>query len=915
VHLSGIPLQNFDALTLQLNRITSLEDLEACLKDSVWAECRIYPLFVRVARPDTAKDLISLAITPKDESPGLANATERRDVYFSMQDGTQGVFVYSTEPECGGPFLELYLRTILATTIARVFQYPIEEALAHPNIPAINNRYEAEIEKLKNYYYKLLNDIPGQIAVFDKDLKYRFINPESVKEEALREWLIGKDDLEYCQHRGIDPVVGQTRQTQLHQALREKRRLSFFETIPRPGGEILYFFRVISPIFDKQGDVEYLIGYGVDITQQKRAEQERDRFFNLSLDFLCIAGTDGYLKRINPALEQTLGYTTEDLLASPILAFVYEEDLEMTSQFLQDLAHGKIVRNFEIRFRCRNNDIKWISWKANKVPDIQLIYMVGRDITEQKWVEQELINAKTLAEESTKAKEEFLAHMSHEIRTPLNAIIGMTDLIIENRTPEKNANYLRNIKTAADNLSVLISDILDFSKINSGKIELEYQPFSLIEIITRTVQILELWVNEKGLKLSFTIAPDIPSVLIGDPQRISQIATNFLTNAVKFTEQGEVTIFASLTGMHEDEAEIVIGVTDTGIGIPAEKLDHIFESFAQVRSSGYILQQGAGLGLTITKKMAEMHNGRVEVESELGKGSTFRAYLRLKIGGELDAQDTADNSVMDAASPLKGVSVLVVEDNELNQIVVSNLLENWGATYAIAKHGQEAISYLEAARFQIVLMDLAMPVMDGFQATEFIRTKMASQVNSIPIIALTASAVLDVRKRTLAAGMNDYVPKPFKAKELLQKLLLNLKYPAGAGTVEIAPEEHDTETILDLAYLREVSAHNDELLLRMLNEAQKNFLEFFAGAEEFIAESNYQKIKYITHKIKPVCRYIGSDRMFAEVSALERSAKAEESVSIMSGHYKKFHDAWSVSGKQLGEVMNELRTKLQSIKK
>jgi CheY-like chemotaxis protein/HPt (histidine-containing phosphotransfer) domain-containing protein len=319
------------------------------------------------------------------------------------------------------------------------------------------------------------------------------------------------------------------------------------------------------------------------------------------------------------------------------------------------------------------------------------------------------------------------------------------------------------------------------------------------------------------------------------------------------------------------------------------------------------MQQGAGLGLTITKKLAEMHNGRVEVTSKFGKGSTFTAYLRLKKGKLLDLPESDNKSDENEAGPLAGVSVLVVEDNELNQVVVCNMLENWGATHAVAKNGQEAISILEAARFHIVLMDLAMPIMDGFEATAYIRSRMSPPASTLPIIALTASAVLDVQKRTLAAGMNDYVSKPFRSKTLLQKILENLKNNVKLPQNADLPNEARGESVLDLSYLREVSSDNDELLLRMLNEAEKNFNEFVKTGSIYIAEQDYTKLRLLAHKIKPVCRYIGSDKMFHEISKIEIAAKNETEKEELLDYYWKFMEAWGESRKLLEAEIARLK--------
>ena len=820
-------------------------------------------------------------------------------------------------------YLKVLISSLLGSTFQKLFPFNTDTGFTAKSLveemPAnilsqTQINYNTEADELKNYYYKLLNDIPGQIAVFDKDLRYKFVNPESVKDESIRNWLIGKNDLEYCEYRGLDPSVGIDRQVSLRKALQEKKRLSFVEKVSKPSGDTLYFYRVISPIFDNNQEVESLIGYGVDITEQKMAEYERDRFFNLSLDILCIANIDGYFKRINPAIEKMLGFKIDELLAKPIIEFISKEDSEKTKAMFNDLKLNKQVSNFENRFVCKDGAERWFSWKAVKVPESPYVYGVLRDITEQKWIEQELINAKTLAEDSTKAKEEFLAHMSHEIRTPLNAIIGLTDFMIENKMQERQYEYLGTVKSAADNLLLLINDILDFSKINSGKIEFENAEFSLEEIIKKNVQIIEIRALEKNISLSMEYAVDIPKVLIGDENRINQIIMNFLSNAVKFTNEGGVSISAKLerNNLPDEMVEISLSVADSGIGIPQDKLEHIFDSFAQVKTSGYTSIQGAGLGLTITRKLVELLNGKISVESSIGKGSVFTALIQLKKSKRTVLETVDISSTMMNDKLLIDKNILVVEDNELNQIVVSNFLKKWGAKYSIAGNGEVALNFLESKNFDLILMDLAMPVMNGYEATHYIRNKLASPVKSIPIIALTASAVIDVKRKTLRSGMNDYLQKPFRPYELLSKILLWIE--GGESAVLLAQAESESasssDNKIDLSYLKEVADDSESLLLSMLIDIKKNIVVFFTTIAKNVVEDNIKEIKTNTHKIKPVFSYIGSNLLAEKIIELENLTVGDYDISKISEMIIEMEVIWREVEKLLTIETDILKLKI-----
>lgn len=404
------------------------------------------------------------------------------------------------------------------------------------------------------------------------------------------------------------------------------------------------------------------------------------------------------------------------------------------------------------------------------------VRMIGsmQDITERKIAELEMLKAKQEAEEARKIQEQFLANMSHEIRTPMNGIVGMTQLIRGTALSEEQADYVESISESATNLLVIINDILDFTKIVAGKIILEEVDYVFNDIVHSCIKMMQLKAREKGINLVNEIEKNIYPVLCGDPVRLNQILINLVGNAIKFTEQGEVKVSTKILAEDEGNITIEFFVQDTGIGIPADKLSSIFESFTQASSSTTRKYGGTGLGLTITKQLIELQGGKIHIESTPGSGSTFSFYLKIKKGNQ-QYRIPKENIGVTVSHELSGVHILLVEDNLMNQKVAVKTLARQGAEVDIANNGKEAIIQLNKKEYNIILMDIQMPEMDGFDTTKYIRNEMGAQFDKIPIIAMTASALASEKNKCLSIGMNDYLSKPFVAKDLFDKIKLQLQ--------------------------------------------------------------------------------------------------------------------------------------------
>ena len=378
---------------------------------------------------------------------------------------------------------------------------------------------------------------------------------------------------------------------------------------------------------------------------------------------------------------------------------------------------------------------------------------------------QTLNLAKERAESAAKAKTEFLSMMSHEIRTPLNAVIGLTNILVEDNPKESQVESLNTLKFSAENLLVIINDILDYNKIEAGKIEFEPYPVNLATLVSSVKQTLQVKALNKGISFGIDLDRELPAKVLCDPTRMSQIITNLTENAIKFTRQGSVIIRAKLTQCTSDTASVKFSVEDTGIGIPAEKLDTIFERFTQARGSTTREFGGTGLGLSITKRLLELQGVSIHVKSEEGVGTTFTFEQQFPLASTNVTSPATE--VTAGNQSLAGKRVLLVEDNAVNVLVATKFLTKWGLELDYAVNGQLALDRVGQGTYDVILMDLEMPVMDGCTAAR----RMRSTGVTTPIIAITATATLETRDRILASGMNSFVPKPFKPSTLHSEIV------------------------------------------------------------------------------------------------------------------------------------------------
>jgi PAS domain S-box-containing protein len=507
----------------------------------------------------------------------------------------------------------------------------------------------------------------------------------------------------------------------------------------------------------------------------KESEKKYRTIIEDAGDVVYTCNYKGDFTFINSRATELCGYKPEELMGKHFTFIIAPGWIEKATQFYHKQFTDRILSTlFEFEIVTKDGQKKWVEQTVVLISEGERVgdfHCIVRDIGLRKELERELRLAKEQAEEATKAKEMFLASMSHEIRTPMNGVIGMVNLIDQTPLNEEQVEYVDAIKSSAQKLLTVINDILDLSKINAGMVSFKNEPFSIRDAVKGVYMTLLPKVKEKNIDLNIHIQDDVPEKIVGDGVRISQVLWNLSGNAVKFTEKGSVDIAVERTESEKGTVKLTFIVKDTGIGIHKERLKHIFEPFVQADEKITHKYGGTGLGLDIAKKIVEMLGGQIIAISEPGMGSIFSFTIVYK---EYVPETNGAAKAVDLPKDLKGTKILFVEDNKVNQQVGLRTLAKWGANVELAVNGKIAIDMLNQKTYDLVLMDLQMPEMDGMEATAYIRHNMHHPISSIPIIAMTASALRGEHERCIEAGMNDYISKPFKPEELYAMIVKQL---------------------------------------------------------------------------------------------------------------------------------------------
>lgn len=662
----------------------------------------------------------------------------------------------------------------------------------------------------------------------------------------------------------------------------------------------------------------------LETTKTKESGYARS-LIEASLDPLVTISAKGKIMDMNDALANITGMTREKLTGTDFLDYFTEPE-KARAVYQEVFARGSVADS-PLTLRHQNGTLTDVLFNGSIYKDdsgnVLGVVIVARDVTEQKRIAtalQEAIvfaelatniaeeaklkadAARKIAEDAVKAKQQFLSNMSHEIRTPMNAIIGFTKVVLKTELSSRQREYLNAIKTSGDALIVLINDILDLAKVDAGKMIFEQTPFKMASSIAAMLHLFELKIQEKNLKLIKQYDEKIPEVLLGDPVRLHQIILNLMSNAVKFTKEGTITVAVNL--LKEDETEVLVEfvVTDTGIGIGEDRMDTIFENFQQATSETSRLFGGTGLGLAIVKQLVEAQGGNIHVKSRIEEGSDF--CFSLSFNKTNEAAEAEPVSVF-ANTPLRSVKVLVVEDIALNQLLMRTLLDDFGFECDIAGNGKLAIEKLQHKVYDIILMDLQMPELNGFEATEYIRKTLKL---NIPIIALTADVTTADLAKCKSVGMDDYISKPVDERLLQSKIILFLARVKAMKEKE-SPNITGNVKYVDLSYLSKRTKSDPGLMTEMISLylGQTTLL-----IKEMLASANakdWKTLQSVAHKMIPSFSIVGIGNQYEDMAkALQESARTGENQEEIRGFVLALENV-------LSQACEELETELSLIQK
>ena len=645
-----------------------------------------------------------------------------------------------------------------------------------------------------------------------------------------------------------------------------------------------------------------------------------------SLDPLVTISVNGKIMDMNEALANITGMSREELTGTDFLNYFTEAE-KAREVYQQVFAKGSVADS-PLTLRHKNGKLTDVLFNGsvyrNDAGVVLGVVVVARDVTEQKRIATELIQSKVyaetvssiaeeakskaddarkIAEDAVKAKQQFLSNMSHEIRTPMNAIIGFTKVVLKTELSDKQREYLTAIKVSGDALIVLINDILDLAKVDAGKMTFEATPFKMALSISAMLHLFETKIHERNLLLIKEYDLRIPQVLVGDPVRLHQIILNLVSNAVKFTNEGQITVAVR---MLEEDVEMVLiefAVTDTGIGIAQDKMVNIFENFQQATSGTSRLYGGTGLGLAIVKQLVEAQGGTIEVKSQPNKGSVFSFRLKFR---KTTSEAELATGITELDTEIKNIKILVVEDIALNQLLMRTVLNDFGFECEIASNGKLAISLLESKKFDIILMDLQMPEMNGFEATEYIRNQMKLQ---IPIIALTADVTTVDLAKCKAVGMNDYLAKPIDERVLYSKILGFLRKPAApAQTKKVDPVPQKTRFV-NLEYLNRRTKSDHGLMAEMISLYLVQTASLMIIMKQNITNKDWKGLHAAVHKIIPSFSIMGISVEFENMAKrIQDLAGTEKNTDEIPELVSKLIGVLEKANQELEEELAEIKS-------
>lgn len=665
-------------------------------------------------------------------------------------------------------------------------------------------------------------------------------------------------------------------------------------------------------VYDKKNIPIRILGTHTDITERKLTEEKlkeseyryKNFFARNSAVMLILDPETGDIKDANQSALNYYGYSKEKLLSMNISGINI-----MDKQMIEEEKESALKENRDhnyFRHQLKDGTIRDVAVYSSKIDDekLKLQYAIIFDITERRKAEQDLEKAKDFAEEANRVKSFFVSNISHEIRTPLNAIIGLSDLLLEdeNLTPEQLEN-LNSIKYSSDHLLGVINDVLDFSKLEAGKVELEKTDFDLYKLVKESSKTIEFKTKEKNIGLNVSILPDTPRVIMGDPSRLRQILLNLLSNAVKFTSKGHIDLNLRVLKSEEDRVKIRFSVSDTGIGIPEDKQSELFQNFTQAESNTSRKFGGTGLGLSICKKLVELQGGKIGLKSLEGMGSTFWFEMEYQISEKAFIPDAEklDNRIKN----LKGIRILLVEDDKMNQFVMSQLLRKWKSQVEIAENGVEAIEKLEKQKFSVVLMDMHMPQLNGIETTKIIRNPDSDVLDhDVPIIALTADITSETRQLVEEAGMNNFITKPSEQEDMYQRIMYTLihhktEFVESADAADQYTEENteqeknileeQTRTRVKKA-LSDIFDDDMESTLDLISKFLKDIPRIVVGIMEAFYDHDFLTLRKLVHKVKPGYSYMGFTDVSEKITRIQELSRQESRINELEALCRELED-------------------------
>ncbi|MGB0404297.1 MAG: PAS domain S-box protein [Salibacteraceae bacterium] len=674
--------------------------------------------------------------------------------------------------------------------------------------------------------------------------------------------------------------------------LKEKRAETYLEfPAQTKSGETIWLGQNVIFTFDENGRFEGISAVARDITKQKESlkaiqrseEKYRNIISNMNLGLLEV-DMDEHILQTNQSFCEMIGYSEDELLGKVASEIILKgENRNFMAEKNASRKNG-ISDAYEMKVKDKSGNLKW--WLISGGPlfndkgEQTGSLGIHLDITDQKKLEVELKEAKNQAELSSRAKEIFLANMSHEIRTPMNGILGMARQLEKSELNKDQKFYLKTITSAADHLMVILNDILDLSKIESGHLEIENTNFSILEVIDRTKNILFAKAEEKGLAFFTKLDPAISASCFGDPTRLNQILINLTGNAVKFTSEGSVSIHCNVLHSNEKNQRVEFSIQDTGIGMSNDYIEKIYDKFSQEDKSIARKFGGTGLGMSISKQLVELMGGKLKIESKKNQGTNITFALNFGIANN----ELKEESKIYQFDPgeiherVKGKKILLAEDNEMNQLVVSTSLDYIGLNYDIANNGLEAIEAMKKNEYDLILMDINMPKMDGIDATKNIRESINTE---IPIIALTANAMEGANKKYLSAGMSDYLAKPFAEEELFEMLC---KWIGGNSKTETTKlgTEMTTNQLYNLEKLQKISRGNQAFIDKMLNLFITRIPEALNEINQAYQASDLETVYKTAHRIKPTLNDLDITRSKDQIIQIEKLAQANKDSEELS---------------------------------